>query len=71
MLVLGYFFEVHSGAVGWGTAQQARMSRFQFSLLSLKLFVDFILLPWGHLTLQQKGVPGIFPVGVGATNAQG
>ena len=53
-------------AVAWGTALQAGRSRVRFPMVSLNFFTNIILpaalLPWGRLSLQQKWVPGIFPV---------
>ena len=58
------------GAVGWGTALQARRSRVRFPMVSLELFIDIILPAsiwlWGWLSLYQKWVPGIFPRGKGS-----
>jgi len=46
------------GAVGWGTALQARRSRFRFSMLSLEFFIDLFLPAalwlWGQLTRYQE-----------------
>ena len=45
----------HGGAVGWGTALQARRSRVWFLMVSLEFFIDIILpaalWPWGWLSL--------------------
>ena len=55
------------GAVGWGTALHAGRSRVRFPMVSLEFFIDIshpaALWPWGRLSLQQKWVPGILPVG--------
>jgi hypothetical protein len=55
------------GVVIWGTALQARNLGVWFPMVSV--FTDIILLaalwPWDQLSLKQKWVPGIFPVGVG------
>jgi hypothetical protein len=48
-------FRAHSGAVSWGTALQARRSRFRFPMVSLEFFIGIIppaaLWPWGWLSL--------------------
>jgi hypothetical protein len=53
------------GALGWGSALQARRSRVQFPMVSLDFFINIILpaapWPWGRLSLKQKLVPIIFP----------
>jgi hypothetical protein len=45
----------HGGAVGWGTALQARRLWVWFLMVSLDFFIDIILLatlwPWGRLSL--------------------
>jgi hypothetical protein len=42
---------IRSGAVGWGTVLQTRMSQVQFPIVSMEFFIDVILpallLPWG------------------------
>ena len=62
----------HSGAVGWGTMLQAQRYQVQFPMVS-EFFIDLILLaalwPRGQLSLWQKWVPGIFPVGLKAAGA--
>jgi hypothetical protein len=50
-----YMGHAAGGAVGWGTALQARRSRVRFPMVSLKFFIDIILptplWPWGWLSL--------------------
>jgi len=62
-------FGARGGAVGCGTAPQARRLQVRFPMVSLEFFVDIILLaalwPWGWLSLQQEWVPGIFSGGKG------
>jgi hypothetical protein len=54
-------------AVGWSTALQVWRSRVRLPMVSLEFLIDiilpFALWPWGWLSLRQKWVPGIFPVG--------
>jgi hypothetical protein len=54
-------------AVCRGTAPQAGKWRVCFPMVSLEVFFDFILpaalRPWGRLSLKQKSVPRIFPLG--------
>jgi len=49
------FSGAYGGAVGWGTALQARRLPVRFPMVSLKFFVDIILpvtlWPWGWLSL--------------------
>jgi hypothetical protein len=56
-----------NGAVGWGTALQARRSRVRFQIVLLDFFIDIILpaalWPRGWFSLQQKWVSGIFSGG--------
>jgi len=56
LFVLFYvLFGARGGAVGWGTALQAVMSRVWFPMVSLKFFIDIILpaalWPWSWLSL--------------------
>jgi hypothetical protein len=49
------------GAVGWGTALQARSSRVRFPIdINPSLAA---LWPWGRYSLELKWVPGVFPGG--------
>jgi len=54
------------GAFGWGTVLQAGMSLVRFLMVS-EFFIDItlpaMLWPWNRLSLKQKWVPRIFPVG--------
>ena len=49
------YTRVRCGAVGWGTALQAKRSRVQFPMVSLEFFIDIILpaalWPWSWLSL--------------------
>jgi len=64
------YFSTLSSPVGWGTALQTGRSRFRFQMVSLEFFIHIILPAalwnWGRLSLQQKWIPGISPVGKGA-----
>jgi len=50
-----HFSGTRGGAVGWGTALQARRSRVRFPTVSLEFFIDIILpvalWPWSWLSL--------------------
>jgi hypothetical protein len=57
------FVRSRSSLVGWGTALQVRSFQVLFLIMSLKFFIDIILLAalwhWGWLSLYQKWVPRI------------
>jgi len=63
-----YVFCGHA-VVGWLTELQAGRSRVRFPMVSLQNFIEIIfpaaVWPWSRQSLQQKWVPGIFPVGKG------
>ena len=45
------FYNTRCGAIGWGKALQAGMSRVRFPMVSLEVFIDMFLQaalwPWG------------------------